>query len=417
MTVSQQIILHMVQDNTVIPVYERADILSYKYFTSDYNYLEFVRNRYLETGLVTLGELCIKFPEFPTDYSGASQNTEFLIYQLKELYVYNELYSAVQDGQEKFPNDGIQLLGYLEDKIRDLRTILPVHEEYDLIAHAQERYDNYLKVSNDPKAFIPTGFDEIDKMLGGWSKSGELAVFLARMGMGKTWFLLYSCITAWKAGFKVGVLSIEMGSDTIGSRIDSLLSGISNSALRRGDAVNMSDYKRYLQMVEGKTGIVLRSKKDFGGHITPSSIHNWIKQQGLSAVYIDGLGYIENERRNSANKSEASSITDVAEDLMAVSTDLKCPIIVTAQANRGGADRTVNPQLENVRGSDGVAINATLVMSLAHPTDDHKIVTLELLKSRFGKTGMKMHYDFNPEFGMIQSRGEIQTNSGGFFGG
>ena len=57
MTVSQQIILHMVQDNRVINFYEAADVLEYKYFTSDFNYLQFVMNRYQGQGAVTIGEL------------------------------------------------------------------------------------------------------------------------------------------------------------------------------------------------------------------------------------------------------------------------------------------------------------------------------------------------------------------------
>ena len=416
MTVSQQIILHMVQDNTVIAEYEKADIFNYKFFTSDYPYLEFTLNRYESTGAVTLGELCIRFPDFPTDYSGASQNVEFLIYQLKELYVYNQLYAAVQDGQNRFPNDGIQLLGFLEDTIRDLRAILPVKQDYDLIAHAQERYDRYLQTANNPQAFIPTGFVELDNLIGGWSKSGELAAFLARMGMGKTWLLIYSCIAAWRAGFRCGFISIEMGKDDIGYRMDTVLSGLSNSALRRGDAVDMKDYARYLDMIKGKQGILLRSKKDFDGHITPSKIQSWIKNQKLDIVYLDGIGYVESERRNAGTKSEASTITDVSEDLMAVSTDLGCPIIITVQANRGGADRTQNPGLENVRGSDGVGINASFVASIAYPDDSHRILSLEVLKCRFGEMGGRFNYDWNPNFGYIQSRGEITTQGGAFFG-
>ena len=115
MTVSQEIILHMVQDNSTIPRYENEGILSYKYFTSDYSYLEFVMTRFQSKGVVTLGELSIQFPDFPTDYTGASTDVEFLSYSIKENYVYNQIYSVVQQGQDKFPNDGIKLLGYLED--------------------------------------------------------------------------------------------------------------------------------------------------------------------------------------------------------------------------------------------------------------------------------------------------------------
>lgn len=416
MTVSQQIILHMVQDNTMIATYERSDIFSYKFFTSDFPYLEFVLNRFQISGMVTLGELCVRFPDFPTDYSGASTDPEFLVYQLKELYVYNQLYAAVQDGQNRFPNDGIQLLGFLEDTIKDLRAVLPVSEEYDLITHARDRYDQYLKTSENPHAFIPTGFAEIDKLIGGWSKSGELGTFLARMGMGKTWLLIYSCISAWQAGFRCGFISIEMGKEDIGYRVDTILSGLSNSALRRGDAVDMSEYSRYLNMLDGKRGILLRSKRDFQGHITPSAIQNWIKNQHLDIVFIDGISYVENERRNAGNKSEASTITDVAEDLMAVSTDLGCPIIITAQANRGGADTSQNPGLESVRGSDGIGINASFVASIAYPDDTHSVLSLEVLKCRFGAMGGKFNYDWNPNYGYIQSRGEV-TTGGAFYGG
>lgn len=415
MTVSQQIILHMVQDNYQIPVYEKAEIFSYKFFTTDYGYLQFVLNRWQSTGGVTLGELCIRFPDFPTDYTGVSLDSEFLIYQIKELYVYNQLYASIQDGQNRFPNDGIQLLGFLEDTISSLRSVLPTREEYDLISHARDRYDKYINTSNDPNAFIPTGFSEIDKLIGGWSKSGELGMFLARMGMGKTWILIYSCISAWKAGFRCGFISIEMGKDDIGYRIDTCLSGLSNSALRRGDALDMKEYERYLGMVQGKSGIILRSKKDFGGHITPSGIHNWIKQANLDIVFIDGIGYVENERANAGSKSEAASITDVSEDLMSVSTDSGTPIIITGQANRGGADRSQNPGLEHVRGSDGIGINASFVGSIAYPDDSHQVLSFEVLKCRFGETGEKFNYDWNPNYGYIQSRGEITSTGGAFF--
>lgn len=415
MTVSQQIILHMVQDNSKIYEYEHAGVLSYKYFTSDFSYLQFVMNRYQETGAVTLGELCVKFPDFPTDYSGASQSVEFLLYQLKELYVYNQLYAAIEDGQNRFPNDGIQLLGFLEDTIKDLRNILPIHEDYDLIAHAKDRYNHYLTTQNDPKSFIPTGFPEVDKLIGGWSKKGELAAILARMGTGKTWSIIYSCIAAWRAGFRCGFISIEMGELDIGYRIDTVLSGLSNSALRRGEALDMTSYQNYVAELEGKSGILLRSKKDFDGHITSSKIQAWIQQQHLDIVFLDGIGYVENERRNAANKSEASTITDVAEDLMAVSTSEGCPIILTVQANRGGADTTQNPGLEHARGSDGVGINASFFASIAYPDDTHKILCMEVLKCRYGVVGDKFTFDWDPEHGYIQSRGEVSTG-GAFFG-
>jgi len=417
MTVSQQIILHMVQDNAQIREYEKAGVLSYKYFTTDYAYLQFVLNRYQETGGITLGELCIKYPDFPTDYVGSSQDSSYLVYQIKELFIYNELYTAINNGQQRFSNDGIQFLGYLEDTLKELRAVLPTHEEYDLIEHARDRYDKYLTTSNNQAdAFIPTGFADVDRALGGWSKESELAVLFARMGMGKTWLLIYCTITAWKAGYRCGFLSVEMGANDIGYRIDTALSGISNGALRRGDAVDMNAYNNYLNMVKDKRGILLRGKKDFpNGLISPRTIKNWIQEQKLDIVFLDGISYIENERIGANNKNEASSITDVAEDLMSVSVDTHTPIILTAQANRSGADKTLNPGLETLRGSDGYAIHASFMASIAYPDDSHQILALEVQKARYGQLSGRMLYDWNPDLGYIQARGD-STTGGAFFG-
>ncbi len=416
MTVAQQIIINMVMNNNCIRYFEAQDVCSYKFFTYDFKYLEFVRARYLESGSVTLGELMSKFPDFPgSDLNEVSQDCDFLVYQIKENYVYNELARSIEEGQQKFPNDGIQLMGFIEDKIDELRNVIPTHADYDVLEHAKERQEQYLQTSHDPRAFIPTGFPEIDQLIGGWSKSGELGSILARMGMGKTWLLIYSCISAWKAGFKCGYISIEMGKPDIGYRMDTLLSGLSNSALRRGDALDMNAYNNYISSLEGKSGILVRSKKDFKGHITPTKIRNWIESQNLDIVFIDGIGYVENERANAGFKNESSTTTDVAEDLMSVSTDTHCPIILTHQANRQGADRSLNPGLESARGSDGVNINASFVMSIAYPEDSHQVISIEVLKCRYGAFGAKYNYTWDPDHGYIQSRGEV--NQGGAFYG
>lgn len=403
-------------NNDCIRYFEAQNVCNYKFFGYDYRYLEFVRTRYAQFGSVVLGELLSKFSDFPcANLNEVSQDCEYLLYQLKEMYIYNELARSIDEGQQQFPNDGIQLLGFLENKVSELRNITPALAEYDAIAAAKSRQEKYLKKSNDPRAFIPTGFPELDQLFGGWSKEGELGSILARMGMGKTWLLIYSCVSAWKAGFKPGFISIEMGKDDIGYRIDTLISGLSNSALRRGEAVDMKAYNQYIASLEGKSGILIRSKGDFQGHITPSKIKTWIETENLDIVFLDGIGYVENERLNAGFKSEASTTTDVAEDLMSVSTETGCPIILTSQANRAGADRSQNPGLESARGSDGVNINATVVLSIAYPDDSHQIISLELLKSRFGPFGSRYIYAWDPDKGYIQSRGDA-VQGGAFYG-
>lgn len=416
MTVTQQIIINMVMNNQCINYFEAQNVCNYKFFGYDYRYLDFVRTRYAQYGSVVLGELMSKFPDFPgSNLDEVSRDCEYLLYQVKEIYIFNELAKSIEEGQQQFPNDGIQLLGYLENKIFELRNITPQLAEYDAIKTVADRQEKYLKTSNDPRAFIPTGFAEVDQIIGGWSKSGELFEILARMGMGKTWILLYIAVAAWRAGFRVGIISIEMGKDDLGFRLDTLLSGLSNSALRRGDAVDMKAYNSYVQSMQNQEGILIRSKKDFQGHITPSKIKTWIETANLDMLLLDGISYVENERINAGYKSDASTETDVAEDLMSVSTDTHCPIGVTHQANRSGSDLTQNPNLESARGGDGLNINASFVMSLAYPEDSHQVISIAVKKCRFGTFGQQFTYTWDPDHGYIESRGDM-NQGGAFFG-
>lgn len=421
---TQQAVFRMVLNNSTIPEFERAGVCSYQYFGLDYNYLSFVLNCFAERGSVNIGDIVTQFPNLPqVDLDGVSEDVDSLIYRLKENYVYKELQTMVESGQNKFSDDGIQLLGYFEEYISKLREILPTRAGYDVFQHIKDRHDMYIDACNNPKVFIPTGFKELDNLIGGWSKSGELGSFLARMGMGKTWILIKSCITAWQAGFNCGFLSIEMGADNIGLRMDSMLSGLSNTALRKGEAVDLAVYQKYVEDYSTKKGILIRSKRDFGGHITPSKIANWIRNDKLDIVFLDGIGYVESERINARTKSDASMTTDISEDLMSISVDEHCPIILTQQANRGGADRSANPGLETARGSDGVNINASLVASLAYPdVEKRDVIRLEVLKSRYGRTGAKLDYRWNPDIGVVEfignasQSGTADKGAGAYYG-
>ena len=417
---TQQAIFRMVLDNRTIADFERANVCSFPYFGLDFQYLTFVLTKYKEKGSVNIGDLVAQYPNLPQlDLDGVSEDVELLIYRIKEKFVYNELKKIMDKANEQYYDDGIQFFSFVENEMSKLRDILPVRSDYDIFRHIKDRYAAYIETRDNPKIFIPTGFPEIDNLIGGWSKSGELASFLARMGMGKTWVLIKSCISAWEAGFKCGFLSVEMGADNIGLRMDSILSGLSNSALRKGEAVDMSMYDKYVADFSNKSGIIVRSKRDFGGHITPNKIANWISNDKLDVIYLDGIGYVESERINARLKSEASMATDISEDLMSISVDEHCPIVLTQQANRGGADKSANPGLETARGSDGVNINASFVASLAYPdVEKRDVLRLEVLKSRYGRTGAKLDYTWNPDVGIVSFIGDAsQANTANATGG
>ena len=93
-----------------------------------------------------------------------------------------------------------------------------------------------------------------------------------------------------------------------------------------------------------------------------------------------------------------TSLTNISEDLMTLSNDVGIPIIVVAQANRGGVkddDTDGTPELDTVRDSDGIAQNASKVLSIRQKKDS--ILEIGVKKQRFGPVGGKLlyHWDIN----------------------
>lgn len=427
LSATKQAILNMVYNNQCIPEFVKANICTYEYFKTDNHILQFVLDKYRKDGIVSVGDLILQFPDFTLcDLADLSTDIEGIIHIIRCDIMYNDFVNTVNNTLARYSGRGdtVQLMRHLYDYLDDQLSRIDPTKTYGIIENAQHRFETYQTKAAKKDRFIPTGFAEIDNLIGGWSRDdGELASFLARMGMGKTWILLQSCTAAWAAGFKCGILSIEMTPESIGTRIDTLLSHLPNIALRRGQAVDMTVYQNYLAEMRTKdlsTDIEVRRKRDFDGHITPTGIENWIRESQLDVLYLDGIGYVESERFNTRNKSESSITTDVSEDLMSISGDLHCPIILTQQANRGGADRSINPGLDNARGSDGVNINASFVASIAHPSAERKeLIRLEVLKSRYSRSGLKFDYNWDPNIGIMQYEGEVTASnekSQAFFG-
>ena len=124
-------------------------------------------------------------------------------------------------------------------------------------------------------------------------------------------------------------------------------------------------------------------------------------QNKLDVLAVDGITYLTDERYKRGD-SKTISLTNISEDLMQLSVELKIPILVVVQSNRGGVKESENdtPDIENIRDSDGIAHNATKVLSLKRKGDDGLII--EIKKHRDGEFGGKLTYLCDIDTGKLQ---------------
>ena len=81
---------------------------------------------------------------------------------------------------------------------------------------------------------------------------------------------------------------------------------------------------------------IVATPLDFERKITVSKLRNWVKQYKLDLIAIDGITYMSDERGN-LRDNKTTKLTNISEDLMSLSMELKIPVLVVVQANRNGA--------------------------------------------------------------------------------
>lgn len=164
-------------------------------------------------------------------------------------------------------------------------------------------------------------------------------------------------------------------------------------------------------MSKRENKFLVATPKDFDRKITVSKLKIWKEQFNLDFIAIDGIKYMTDERYRRGDNL-TTSLTNISEDLMALSNEIGVPIVVVAQANRGGVkdeETDGTPEIETVRDSDGIAQNASKVLSIRQKKDN--VLEIGVKKQRFGPVGGRLLYswDINSgEFSYIPANGDAQ---------
>ena len=95
---------------------------------------------------------------------------------------------------------------------------------------------------------------------------------------------------------------------------------------------------------------------------------------------------------------------------MSLSCDLGIPILTVVQSNREGVkqDSEGTPELENIRDSDGIAFNATKVISLKQNSG---CLEMCVKKHRDGEFGGTLNYTWNIDKGEFRYMPVNNTSS------
>jgi replicative DNA helicase len=208
---------------------------------------------------------------------------------------------------------------------------------------------------------VPTGFAELDKKTAGLQKS-DLIILAARPSMGKTSFALNVAQYAAKAGYTVGVFSLEMSSQQLVSRLLCSEAHVDAHRFRTGylnreewqrlatGLQRMSQTKVFIDDTPGITTLEMRAKS------------RRLKQEhGLDLLVVDYLQLIQG-RSSRGNESRTNEVSQISRDLKMLAKELDVPLMALSQLSRAPETRTDHrPQLADLRESGSIEQDADVV--------------------------------------------------------
>lgn len=384
------------QNNSII----EDNLLTEDYFVGYEEEYNFIQNHIKEYGNVPdKATFLSKFNGF--EIVEVTESDQYLVDTIREEYLYYKSVPVLQKAAELLKSDSNVAAEYMINALKDLQPSYNLGGT-DIIANAQDRLEQFLeRKEHQEQWFFTCGFPELDDLIHGIQRGEELFVIFARTNQGKSWVLEKMCSHIWQIGFNVGYVSPEMGADTVGYRFDTLINHFSNTGLMWGkDEISPEEYESYIADIQQRQNkFIVSTPIDFNKQITVTKLRNWAKQHKLDAIAIDGITYMSDERYKRGD-NKTTSLTNISEDLMELSMELKIPILVVVQANRSGVvekGSADTPELESIRDSDGIAHNASKILSIHQR--EYGVLDMIVKKQRFGAVGGKLTYRWDINMG------------------
>jgi len=213
---------------------------------------------------------------------------------------------------------------------------------------------------------VETGFRDFDKLTTGLHP-GQIVIVAARPGMGKTsWFLSALQHAAVKSRRTVALFSLEMSAQELMFKLLSGHARINSRSLKLGKLMDR-DWQRLAQAADemNKSPIFI----DDSGTLSVLDIRArcrrlLAREKKLDLIVVDYLQLMRGSKASQrGDSSREREISEISRGLKELAKELKVPIIVLSQLNRGVESRQdKRPMLSDLRESGAIEQDADMVV-------------------------------------------------------
>lgn len=253
--------------------------------------------------------------------------------------------------------------------------------------------DDWLSSLSAPKVPpLTTGIQDLDELLGGGTRPGQMVVVGARPGIGKSVVATNLAVAAAQRGHGVAVCSLEMSEGELLERIFADQASVSLERIREPRRLDGADQARLQQTADRIATWPL--KIEDAAQQTLASIRTFARDRartprGLRLLVVDYLQLMSSTGRPESRQQE---ISEISRGLKLLAKELGITVLALSQLNRGSEQRAGGrPQLSDLRESGAIEQDADIVILLHRDLEDETAadqIEFRIPKHRGGRTGV-----------------------------
>ena len=264
----------------------------------------------------------------------------------------------------------------------------------------QTAMDEAEAVQKGQKVAIPTGFTDLDSLIGGL-QPGNMTLWAARTGVGKSASVLnVAAHVSVRKQRRVLIVSVEMSTTEMAQRIACAEAGVRVSDMRQGRMTD-DDWTR-LARAQAKIAdapVDMIADSDMTLSSVTSAIRAYARQHpDLEVVAVD---YIQSIRHDNPSSEHRHNVEDISKTLTGLARELNLALLAAAQLNRNSAGTA--PRLHDLKESGQLEQDASVAVLIHRPDaetrDDPRMGEADFIvaKNRWGPVGVvtvahQMHY-------------------------
>lgn len=274
----------------------------------------------------------------------------------------------------------------------------------------EDRMAEIKRKRDNPRLYmgVPTGLRELDNLSGGLQK-GELGIIVAGTGVGKSLALGNLALNAWKLGYNVLFVSLEMTKHQIEFRFDSRVTRINHTKFRKAEVTDdeMDLWKQKLQNLRQKKTnyleLVCMPRGCTSAEIEEEALKIQAKRKApVELIIVDYINLMSSNDKRHGDKKDWKNQAEVGWNLKELCMEfngLGVPIWTANQLTDEG-NEAEDIKAHHLKYARAISEVASLILALNQSDDDilDGIMKLWFVKVRdFAniKKPIKLHPNFN----------------------